>query len=568
MKLEGRALPLVLFLASACAPSPEARYDGGSQRPRQERVVPPTDFEIEQWKEDIKLREWQEWNQRKKDGNSPFHKTEAEPPPGETPAFQFASAKSEPTSAPKAMQTEPPRIAALADQAYIYKRPAPEGLPLGYVRMGTSVTLLSNEPVEGKNCPRGYYKVAPRGYICLDPRKTTLDLNDPYYRALAELAPREDAVMPYRYAFSNGAPMYSRVPTKAEQEKAERSFGAPGTFVQLAEWSRGHEELISADERDRIRPTDPVFAIFTNGQRSVSGNGAYDPAKLVWRVIPNGSMLAYARAFEAEGRTWLVTPDLMLVPADRMRPFRRTAFHGVRLGSDVRLPLAWNRKQEPIPRYTRGENGKMVTAGQTLPPKGYVQVSERVVVGKKAYLALRNEPGAFVLADHVTVTRTAKKLPRSVKPGEKWIEVKINPGTLTAYEGDKPIYATMFSPGKGGAPIPGYDPYVHSMTKTGVFPIEWKDRVAVMSPDKEWPPKMLWISEVPNIQYLRAPLAMHVAYWHEDFGNPKSAECVNVSPEDGHFLFQWTEPALPEGWGGVRPGDGNGKATPVVITAL
>jgi hypothetical protein len=60
---------------------------------------------------------------------------------------------------------------------------------------------------------------------------------------------------------------------------------------------------------------------------------------------------------------------------------------------------------------------------------------------------------------------------------------------------------------------------------------------------------------------------MHVAFWHEDFGNPKSAECVNVAPEDGHWLFGFTDPALPEGWGGIRPGDGNGLSTPVIVTA-
>ncbi len=566
MKLEGQALPLVLLALSSCTPQPQPETYTYKIVPRQEKLIRPTPEELEQLNDDREYRIWEERHFRENYEKNRW-KAKSEARPTDEPINQFAAAnkKNEPAPAPPPAPGERQRIAAFADQAYIYKRPAPEGLPLGYVRMGTSVALLSTEPVEGKDCPRGYYKVAPRGYLCLDPRKTTLDLTDPYYRALAELAPQDDAVLPYRYAFSNGAPMYSRVPTKAEQEKAEKSFGTPGSFVQLAEWSKGHEELIT---NDRIQATDAVLAIFADGKRAVGGNGAYDPARLVWRVIPNGSMLAYARAFEAEGRTWLVTPDLMLVPADRTRPFRRTTFHGIRLDSEVRLPIAWNRKQEPIPRFIRTDDGKMVASGQTIPPKGFVQVGERVVVGKKAYLAVRNEPGAFVVAEGVTVTRAAKKLPRAVDPGQKWIEVKINPGTLTAYEGDKPVYATMFSPGKGGAPIPGYDPYVHSMTKTGVFPIEWKDRVSVMSPDKTWPPKTLWFSEVPNIQYLRAPLAMHVAYWHEDFGNPKSAECVNVAPEDGHFLFQWTEPALPEGWGGVRPGDGNGRATPVVITAL
>jgi hypothetical protein len=211
----------------------------------------------------------------------------------------------------------------------------------------------------------------------------------------------------------------------------------------------------------------------------------------------------------------------------------------------------------------------MVASGEPLAPKRFVPIGgERVAIGNRGFFEIRDEPGAFVAEEDVTVTRPRTSLPRGVLPGQKWIEARIVPGTLTAYEGTEPVYATLFSPGKGGAPIPGLDPYVHSMTKTGFFPIEWKDRVAVMSPDKEWPPKTLWFSDVPNIQYLRAPLAMHVSYWHEDFGNPKSAECLNVSPEDGHFLFNWTDPPLPEGWAGVRPGDGNGPATPIVVTAI
>lgn len=434
--------------------------------------------------------------------------------------------------------------------------------------MGTSAPLLSTEVVEGKDCARGYYKVKPRGYVCLDPRKTTLDLNDPYFQALAQFAPSKSVAFPYSYAFSNGAPMYSHVPTTAEAEKAEKKFGPAGSFVQLAEWSAGHEELIARGEK--IAGKDQIPATFANHGRTVGANGAYDPNKLVWRVIPNGSMIAYARAFEQDGRVWLVTPDLMIVPGDRMRPFRRSKFHGVRVGDDVKLPLAWNRSKSPIQKFTKSGDGKMVPTGETIAPKTPVQINDEPIrVGKEVYHSLRNEAGVYIAATRdVTVTRLPKKLPTGVHPGDKWIEAKIVPGTITAYEGMTPVYATMFSPGKGGAPVPGYDPYIHSMTKTGFFPIEWKDHVSVMSPDKEWPPKQLWISEVPHIQYLRAPLAMHVSYWHEDFGNLKSAECLNLSPEDGMFMFGWTDPPLPEGWGGVRPGDGNGKATPVVISAM
>jgi len=149
----------------------------------------------------------------------------------------------------------------------------------------------------------------------------------------------------------------------------------------------------------------------------------------------------------------------------------------------------------------------------------------------------------------------------------KWLDVRIVPGTLTAYVGTRPVLATLFSPGKGGPPVPGLDHTVYATTATGFYPVEWKERVATMSNEKGVP-KILWFTDVPHQQYLRAPLAMHVAYWHEDFGIRKSAECVNLSPKDGEFLFGFTEPQLPEGWNAVRPGDGFGKSTPIVVKPM
>jgi hypothetical protein len=455
-----------------------------------------------------------------------------------------------------------PRMGSIDAYSNIYAKPERHGLPLGYIRMGTSVPLLSQSPVPGRGCPRGWYAVAPRGFACLD-ETTTLDLSDSYFRGLATVAPKQ-GIWPYRYAFSNGAPMYSRVPTAEEQERLEKKFGPRRSFVQLAEWSKGHEELLS---NEPIQATDPVPEIFAGGKRRVPG-GKRNTDVVLWRTIPNGSMLSYAKAFEVDGRVWLLTPDLMLVPADRVRAIRRSTFHGTSLKSGVELPLAWNRAWSPKPTYRRDESGAAVATGTTIAPKTFVAVRDNpVTIGKRTYFEVTASPGTFVVLGDVTVSRARGELPRGVQPGSKWIEAKILPGTLTAYEGMTPVYATLFSPGKGGAPVPGYDPYIYSMTRTGVFPIEWKDRVATMSPDKG-APTMLWFSDVPHIQYLRAPLAMHVSFWHEDFGNLKSAECVNVSPLDGDWLFDWTDPKPPEGWAGIRPGGGNGPSTPVVITAM
>jgi lipoprotein-anchoring transpeptidase ErfK/SrfK len=44
--------------------------------------------------------------------------------------------------------------------------------------------------------------------------------------------------------------------------------------------------------------------------------------------------------------------------------------------------------------------------------------------------------------------------------------------------------------------------------------------------------------------------AIHSTFWHNDFGNKKSHGCVNALPEDAHWIFRWTSPAV-----NYNPGD-------------
>ncbi|MCC6900272.1 MAG: L,D-transpeptidase [Polyangiaceae bacterium] len=48
------------------------------------------------------------------------------------------------------------------------------------------------------------------------------------------------------------------------------------------------------------------------------------------------------------------------------------------------------------------------------------------------------------------------------------------------------------------------------------------------------------------------PFALHAAYWHDRFGEPKSGGCVNLSVRDAKWLFDWTAPCAPETWHSVR----------------
>ena len=50
--------------------------------------------------------------------------------------------------------------------------------------------------------------------------------------------------------------------------------------------------------KEAIQATDPIPAFFEGGKRHVGGGGR-DRWRLIWRVIPNGSMVAYHKAFES-----------------------------------------------------------------------------------------------------------------------------------------------------------------------------------------------------------------------------------------------------------------------------
>ncbi|MBI3176443.1 MAG: L,D-transpeptidase [Chloroflexi bacterium] len=48
---------------------------------------------------------------------------------------------------------------------------------------------------------------------------------------------------------------------------------------------------------------------------------------------------------------------------------------------------------------------------------------------------------------------------------------------------------------------------------------------------------------VPWVSYFAGNgAALHGTYWHNDFGTPKSAGCINLRPQDARWLFRWTLP--------------------------
>ncbi len=434
------------------------------------------------------------------------------------------------------------------------------GKYIGYIRVGESVVLRQTETVPGVDCSGGFFAVEPRGYVCND-SFVSRNPSSEHVIAMAATAPRAGPY-PYRYAVSNGAPMYNRIPTHREQSRFEAVFGPAGKFEKLPPFLAAHEDL-AVDEP--ILPTETIPSFLERGQPIRPGRFG-----LMRQKIPRGSMLSYTKAFAVEGRTYLLSVDLTAVPADRVRPFKPSSFRGFWVDTEQNLPVAWFR-QRPRLKWRKTEDGKVESLGISFAARTYARLTGQSldVTGTK-YLETKEREGAHVVwvaEQDATIVEARTKLPFGVREGQKWVIVRITQGTLVAYEGLRPVYATLISPGAGGVPTPGIDLVKASTTPLGTYNITFKDRVATMSPEFG-ENRSFWIADVPHTQYFRAPFALHAAYWHERFGEPTSAGCVNLSPIDAEIVFQWTDPPVPPGWqGAVGAGASeNGPTTAVVVS--
>jgi hypothetical protein len=283
------------------------------------------------------------------------------------------------------------------------------------------------------------------------------------------------------------------------------------------------------------------------------------------RWIATGSTVAFTRSFDVGGRTFLVTHDHAFVPKDRVRPYPRSTFEGVALDAEHTLPLAFFRKTDR-PKYRREGGGAFAKTGERFVRLASVGLTgAEAEEGGQAYLETR-EPGVWVLRDDACVARAAAEVPAMVRAAttgrRTWVDVSVLGGTLVAYEGDRPVFATLISPGRGGVPVGDKDPLETASTPTGTFRVDGKFVTATMVSSTN---DLLVHTEVQYVQNFHGPHALHGAYWHDAWGERKSGGCINLSPLDAQRLFAWTEPPLPEGWYGQRSLPELGPATVVVV---
>jgi len=111
----------------------------------------------------------------------------------------------------------------------------------------------------------------------------------------------------------------------------------------------------------------------------------------------------------------------------------------------------------------------------------------------------------------------------------RWIEVNLFEQTLSVYENNRLVFATLVST--------GVDPF---WTRPGIFQIYEKNPTGTMSgataADRS---DYYYLEGVPWTMYFDEARSLHGAYWHNGFGYARSHGCVNMSVGDSHWLYDW-----------------------------
>jgi hypothetical protein len=282
--------------------------------------------------------------------------------------------------------------------------------------------------------------------------------------------------------------------------------------------------------------------------------------------------VAYIDEPNRDREGWLRSADLLWFKKEQVTPYPEVTFHGVELGPALQLPLAFFRRAGAR-KFRRSGAGKFERSEASFALHEVVALASQIEVqrGERYFRTLQSD-------DWVREQDAVLPVPRSVTPwgarvghvdhtgrGPKdprqtWIEVSVMGGWLIAFEGTKPVYATLISAGTGGIPQEGKNTLEISATPVGTFPISGKLATVTLQAAGEFTH-----SDVPWTQNFQKPYAIHTAYWHNNWGNLASAGCINVSPIDGKWLFEFSEPKLPPGWHAVRWQPATGAPTLLVV---
>jgi hypothetical protein len=396
----------------------------------------------------------------------------------------------------------PPNVHSITpkrDELSIFAEPGRSPMRRGTVPKGSRLPFFGSR--RGPSCVGRWLLVGPLAWVCSD--QAVLSEEPP--ATAASLVPfsgtGSDDGLPYRYYF----------------------VGRQGAFA----WDR----LEHATDDPPDQELDPGFAVAATDERS------------------------------AFGERWLRTTKGRFIPLRDLAAAHPSGFSGEAIATDGRLDFGWVVVDRTVARAKPSGGAKAIGPRVRFER---VRVAEVRGTGLSAWLRISadGEPEAWLPAREVARPTMAAR-PAELDPDERWIDVELATQTLVAYEGDKPVFSTLVSSGRG-------PPGSETATPVGTSRIWVKlhastmDNLEKRDDDAAEPRKdakeedgeegrLYSLDDVPYVQFFNKAVALHGVFWHRNFGRVQSHGCVNLAPKDARFLFGWTLPRLPRGWSAALP---------------
>ena len=110
----------------------------------------------------------------------------------------------------------------------------------------------------------------------------------------------------------------------------------------------------------------------------------------------------------------------------------------------------------------------------------------------------------------------------------KWIDINLSSQTLSAYENDTLVNSFLISSGRQG-----------NETVTGTYYVYVKYLYADMAGPG------YYLADVPYVMYFYLGYGIHGTYWHDNFGTPMSAGCINMETGAAAWLYNWAFVGIP-----------------------
>jgi len=468
--------------------------------------------------------------------------------------------------AAKAFVDEGPPKRLFAKRFVVKVRVAPnkDSFRWGYLRGGAVVQAKTGLPIAFDRCRKGWYELEGGGFVC-----STVDVIPFLGKRLPErrtLQPDLSAVLPYPYGYSRrkNTPMYRRLPTD-EEAHVHEGFPLPASadagvaaFAAAVNAGAAVEPAPSAEPVQAPAAPPSMIAALADpiDEAGAPGSGEGDETVatlaslmgeeggVLMRRMERGFYVSLDREMQRGTRKYFRTQSNGFIPEKAINPVKPSEFKGVELSDALQLPIAWVMSKKHL-AYLPNKAGKL-RADKAPGYHHMFRVTGEAQQGTTTFLV--GEDGRHYRAGDVTKL-VARDKPADVADSEKWLDIDLAAQTLVAYVGSKPVFATLVSTGRIKDEL---DPLKNFETPTGEFRITSKHLSATMDGDHAIDGPYS-IEDVPYVMYFQLAYALHSAFWHNGFGRPRSHGCINLSPADARWVFNFVEPALPVPWHGVFP---------------